>query len=429
MCVVCVRTPVQQTEACPEGVWNRIHIPWACTDVYRVSSSGHGSRWFRRFVLLGAVFLVLWQLAVLLELSHRTAVVLGLFGFVFHTIFGKAYSLVPSYFDRTLATTRLLAVHLVLTASGTILLALAPELAHPAIGPAGALAWSGGVLIFLGTLGWTIRSNISGAATATGGPNEHRRRVDRLANLFVPVALAYLAVGSYELLAIETALPLVFDGYRPRASHLLAAGTGAVLVFALGFRLLPRFLVATPPWPLVAIVLPAGALAPAILARGLPDGTVFQVGAILQSVAIAGFAVAFWILYHRSDRHRVGFYGVLASTVGGLLAVALGLHFAFATPDPDLVAAHRRLTLLGFLGLAIVGVSYQFYPPGIATVRGGGDRTALVAIVLLFGGVVCETIGHALTAGAIVLAGQSGALAGAVLHLFLLATLFQQRFG
>lgn len=394
-----------------------------------MTTAEHSSRWIRRFVVVGVFFLVCWQGAVLAGMGDRTGIVLGLLGFVFHTIFGKAYSLLPTYFDRELVTSRLLPVHLALTAGGVSLLAIGMEVEHGQMETAGATLWMAGVGVFVGTLAWTIRSNPTGAETATGEHNADRRQVDRIANLFVPVALAYLLVGSYELLAVSSGLPTLLDGYPPRAVHLLAAGSGALMAFAVGYRLLPRFLVAHPPLPLVFVVLPAGAVGPVLLAVGLPEGTLFQVGALLQAIAVLGFAVTIWILYRRSDRRRVGFYGVLASTLAGVAGVALGLHFAFGTPTGDLIAAHRRLNVLGFLGLLVVGVSYQFYPPAVASFRGGGDRIALVATGALAGGLAVEVVGVVVGFNVVTTLGQGVGLVGALTHGFLLLGLFRQRFG
>lgn len=61
------------------------------------------SRWSRRFVVLGTGYLVLWRFGSLLGVPRRTAVVLALFGFVFHVVFGMGYLLIPSYFERVLA--------------------------------------------------------------------------------------------------------------------------------------------------------------------------------------------------------------------------------------------------------------------------------------------------------------------------------------
>ena len=70
------------------------------------------SRWARRYVLVSAGFLVGWQAALVAGVGRRASVTLGLFGFVLHMVFGKAYSLVPAYFDRELAFPRAPAVSL-----------------------------------------------------------------------------------------------------------------------------------------------------------------------------------------------------------------------------------------------------------------------------------------------------------------------------
>lgn len=394
------------------------------------------SRWSRRFVIAGATFLVAWQVAALAGDRPHATLVLGVMGFVLHTVFGKAYSLLPTYFDRDLATTRFLPVHFGLVVTGTVLLALDREfarfdfeLAGLDLGLLGRLAWTGGVAVFLGTIFWTIRDNPTGAETATSETKAHRKRVDRVANFFVPVALLYLAVGSWELLAAGSGLPGILDGYRPRTTHLLAAGTASLLVFAVGFRLLPRFLVASPPLSLVLVVLPSGAIAPALLAAQLPSGRMFKVGALLQAIAIACFALAFWLLYYRSDRRRVGFYGVLACTVAGLLGVGLGLYFAFEGINSALLEAHRRSNVLGFLGLAIVGISYQFYPPAVGTLPGIGDRTALGVIATFFAGLVLEVAGALAGVDAVGTAARVLVLGGALVHCYLLAGLFHERYG
>jgi hypothetical protein len=403
-------------------------LPWP-SNPGDMTAPERASRWSRRFVFAAVLALVAWQAGELAGIARRTAVVLGLLGFVFQTVFGKAYSLVPSYFDRDLATTRLMPAQFACSLGGTLALAIDAELDLPAVETAGSLLWVAGVAIFLGTLLWTVRDNLTGGETGTGEVNEHRRRVDRAANLFIPVALAYLAAASYELLALATPLPGLTDGYTPRAFHLLAAGAGALFVFAIGFRLLPRFMVATPPAPLVWLVLPAGAVGPLVLGFSIPSGTFLPVGAVLQALAVGGFAFTVGVMYRRSDRQRVGFYGVLAGAVAGVAAVSLGLVFAFDAPASDLVLVHARLNLLGFLGLTIVGVSYQFYPPTVGTFRGASDRTALAAILLIAGGLAVELGGALVDISPAVTGGQALALVGALAHAYLLGGLFRERFG
>lgn len=387
------------------------------------------SRGARRFLLASAAALVLALAADLAGLPRRVLVVLALHGFVLHALFGKAYSLVPSYFDRRLALPLAPAVHLPLTGLGVVCLALdpLPEVPEP-VGSAGAVAWALGVGVFLVALGWTLRDNLTGAETGTGEANAERRPVDRFANAFVPLVLAYLALGSYETLAVRTPLPAVLGPYPARASHLLGAGTAALLVFAVGFRLLPRFLAAHPPRALVAVVLPSGALAPLLLAASLLDrGALFRAGAALEAVAVVGFATAFAVLSVRSDRRRIGFYGVLAGAAAGALAVALGLAIAVGSSTGGLVAAHLRLNLLGFLGLTVVGVSYQFYPPAVGTFPGASDRTALAALVALAGGLALSAAGLLGGSARAADLGTAVSLVGALVHLYLLAGLFYER--
>jgi len=386
------------------------------------------SRWGRRFVAAGAVFLVLWSAAVATAQPPRATIALGLFGVVLTTLFGKAYPLLPAYFDRQLAVPLAPAFHFPAAVGGTLGLAAGGAgIGFDWFDAAGASLWAVGVALFVTTIGATIRDNITGAETGTAGPNVHRKRVDRLANAAMPVGLAYLLVGSYATLAGVTPLPPLVDGYPPRATHLLAAGVGALFVFAVGFRLFPRFLNADPPRPIVPVVLVAGAAGPALVAVGLPAGPAFRAGAALEAVAVVGFAAVYVALFARSDRRRVGFWAVLGAVVAGTLGAVLGLRFAFGTPDPALVVAHRRLNLLGLLGLTVVGAAYGFHPPSAGTWPGVGVRTAAASIALLAGGLGLEVAGIAGTVPAAVDAGEWLVLAGSTLYAVVVLGLFAER--
>ena len=382
----------------------------------------------RGFIVASVLFLVAWQVAVVAAAPRRTILALALYGFVFHMVFGKAYALVPSYFDRSLCFPRVPTVHLPLATIGVLCLASAPLLSRPALHVLGALLWTVGVVLFLTTIGWTIRDNLRGRETGTGATKTDLVPVDRLANAFVPVALAYLAAGSYELLATATSLPTLLDGHPAQSTHLLAAGTAAILVFALGMRLMPRFLVVTPWRPLVALVLGTGAVGPLLIASGVGGHPLrLQAGAVVQTVALVGFAGAFGHLFVRSDRRRIGSYGVLAGAVFGVGGVLMGLHFAIGAIQGSLVDAHLRLNLLGFLGLTIMGVAYHFYPPAAGAFRGAGNRTALASIALVTAGLVLEVGGLLLAFDELIFAGRLGALVGVTLYAYLLLGLFWQR--
>ncbi|WP_158059238.1 hypothetical protein [Halorussus halophilus] len=388
------------------------------------------SRWARRHVAVGALFLVAWQIAAVLETPHRASVTLGLYGFVLHTVVGKGYALVPTYFERSLTVRRAPVATLPLLTLGSLGMAAASVPAVPTtLAAIGAVCWGVGMGIFVGALGVTIRGNLLGSETGTGDVNADRQRIDRLANAFVPIVFVYLLAGTYETVAVGVGLPLLADRGMAGASHLLAAGGGALLIFAIGFRLLPRFLVASPPTSLVSLVLSAGAVGPALLAGNLWGTVWFRIGAVAESTAIVGFAVAYLVLFRRSDRRRVGFYGPVVGSLAGVAGVALGLHFAFGGPIVNGAFAHFRLNVLGFLGLTIVGVAYQFYPPGVGTFPAAGDRTAGISIGCLAVGVGVEAGGLLAGLDSVVLVGRLLALVGAGLYAYLLWGLFRERYG
>ena len=85
--------------------------------------------------------------------------------------------------------------------------------------------------------------------------------------------------------------------------------------------------------------------------------------------------------------------------------------------------AHFRLNVLGFLGLTIVGVSYQFYPPAVGSLPGSSDRTALVSMVLLGGGLGVEVVGLLAELSLLTTAGQLVGLVGALVYAYLLVGL------
>ncbi|MFW5958480.1 MAG: hypothetical protein ACOCQ3_00600 [Natronomonas sp.] len=395
------------------------------------------SRWSRRFAAASALFLVVWRVGVIVGLSREGEVVLAIFGFIFHMIFAKGYSLIPTYFDRDLRPSVLPMVQFPLTTIGTICLAFGTtDFAEweGLVGTAGTILWSVGVVVFVGGLYWSIRDNVTGHETATGEHNKDRRRVDRTANLFVPVALGYLLFGSYELLASATMLPTVFDGYRPRGIHLLVAGAATLMVFSIGFRLLPRFFRARPPHRLVVLVLPLGAVAPLGLAWSLPIGRLFPVFATMEAIAMVGYALVIATLFRRSTNLRTGLYAVLLGAISGVVGVGIGLWLSFVGLESTLVAAHLETNLLGFLGLTIIGLAFQFYPPRASEYPGSDDRTAIAAIgaialgiILANAAVLLETGSTTGTVELVETAGPYATLIGAILYAYLLVGVFASR--
>ncbi len=385
------------------------------------------SRWAQRSVAAGALFLVVWHLAAIGGAGRRTLVTLALQGFVLHVVLGKALSLVPSYFDRTHRAPWLAGLQVPLTAAGAGLLAVGSWTDGPVARRAGAVLWAAGVVAFLVGIAWTLRDNPLGAETGTGDSEADRRRVDRIANAAVPVALAYLLAGTYALTAPATGLPSPLDGYPPRSTHLLAAGFAALTLFAVGFRLLPRFTVTTPPRGAALVVLPAGAVGPALVAVGLPAGPLLHAGALIESVAVLGFAVTVGALYRRTDRDRVGLDGVLAGAVAGVAATGLALWMAVDGVVGGLARAHLRLNLLGLLGLSVVGVAYQFYPPSVGSGRLANDQTALASILALAAGLGVQAVGLVADRPLLAAIGAGVGAVGATLFAVLVVGLLRER--
>lgn len=386
------------------------------------------SKWARRYVLVSAFALVCWQIGVLLDVPQRTELVLGVFGFVLHMIFGKAYALVPSYFDSELAFPWAPKTQFPLVVVGTTSLVVASLGVTPVrLATGGAILWSLGVVVFVGTLLSTIGRSLLNGETGTGEHNAERRPVDRLANTFVPVAFLYLLVGSYETVALSGPLPTVFVGSPAQASHLLAAGTAAMLVFALGFRLLPRFLVVYPPVWAARIVLPTAAAGPIFIAVGINIPRFLLVGAVLEAVAVCLFAIVFVWMLVRSDRQRIGFYGVLGGVTSGVGGVLLGLSFAFHGVSGPLSTLHFRLNVLGFLGLTIIGLAYQFYPPSVGDFPGSTDRTALLSILGIGLGLVFYAAAVVVGFNELTTIGSLLTLVGSVLYAYLIVSAFVTR--
>lgn len=385
------------------------------------------SRWARRFLAVSAGFLLLSQATIVADAPRSVVVTLGLYGFVSTTVFGKAYSLIPAYFDRQLAWSRAPQLQLPLTTAGTLALATAHWLGGwKLLEVLGALSWAGGVTLFLAVIGFTVRDNLTGAETGTGTASAKRKPLDRFANLFVPIALAYLAAATYELCATVTPLPTLLDGAGVRIAHLLGPGFSVLLLFAVGYRLLPRFFADVPPRRLATLVLPAGAVAPALLAVGYPAGTVFRAGALLESLAVVGFTLSVAGLFVRTDNDRVGFYGPLLGTLLGCFGVGLGLYFAFEGIAGNLTGVHLRLNVFGLLGVSIVGVVYQFYPPAATRWRGASDRTALASIVGLSVGLALAGIAP-VTPDAVGTAGRTLTAVAAATYCYILLATFSAR--
>jgi hypothetical protein len=378
--------------------------------------------------------------ATVAGLPRRTTVALAVFGFVFHVVFGKANALVPAYFDAELAFERAPMVQFPFVVAGAACLAIDPLFARRFrldFGVFGGVFWAIGVVVFVGTLVSTIAGPLRRGATGTGDHNADRRPLDRFSNRFVPVVLLYLLVGTYETVAGQGSELPTLIGVQAAATHLLAAGAATLLVVTLGFRLLPRFFGAQPTRSSAAIVLPAAASAPAIIAGGFVDDRLFPLGAALMLTAITGFAFVVFRMWIHSDKRRIGLDALLPGTTFGVIGVLFGVVFVVGGTAPALIETHLRVNLLGFLGLTIIGTSFQFYPPRLGAFPGSSNRSAGAAVAAIASGLGIEIVGVVATAvfapataslstGAIAL-GRWLTLLGALGYAYLIASTFEAR--
>lgn len=186
-------------------------------------------------------------------------------------------------------------------------------------------------------------------------------------------------------------------------------------------------MVAQPPGGLVWIVLLFGAVGPLALAWTLGGSDWVPVAAAIEAIAIAVFAVAVWALFCRSDRRRVGLYGVVTAAGFGIFAALLGAGMVLESVGATWAVVHLRVNLLGFLGLTIIGVAYQFYPPSIGTAPFVGDRAALGSIVGITLGLVAQAVGVWGGLPPVELAGMASCVLGTGIYGYVIGSVFWER--
>jgi hypothetical protein len=351
-------------------------------------NAGGVSRWTRYFAVASAVSMVFLQVALLLEAPRRAVTIIGLFGAVLPMVFGMAYLLLPSYVGRTLSWRRLAGVHFAAAYVGAGILATDALVGlSSTVVVVGAGVWSLGVAVFVGTLARTVVPAVVADPHVVLRSEGRPQRSSRLATLAIPVALGYLVVGTVALLSTFTDLPDLVGATAPAVVHYYGAGFVALLIFALGLRLLTGFFHVAPPRVLAWPVLLAGSVAPALLAATVWGGPWFRIGAGLEVVAVLGYLAIVGVVAVRTDRRRVGLYGVVLGGIGGAVAVGAAALFAVDVGYPVLVAVHVPLVLDGFLLTTIVGYAYLFFPVTNGQFRGANERTALATMLALASGV------------------------------------------
>jgi len=383
-------------------------------------AGGAVGRWTRYFAAASAVGTIALQAALLTGASVRAVAVVGLFGAVLPMVFGMAYLLVPSYVGRTLSARWLPGVHFVASCAGAVILASDALVGlDGAIAALGGAAWSLGVAVFVGTILRTavpaLRAESRPNPTAGGQPSSSTG----LATAAIPVAVGYLLAGTVALLSTVTPLPALLGAGLPAVVHYYGVGFATVLVFALGVRLLAGFFRVAPPGWFARTVLLAGAVAPGLLAPSLWRPPWFRVGAALEAVAMLGYLALVAVVAVRTDRRRVGLYGVALGAAGGAATVAVALGLVAGVDMGRPVAVHAALALDAFLLTTIVGYAYQFFPVTGGQFTGATRRTALAAMLLFAGGAGTHALGVALSHGPAETAGAALALLGAVGYAYL----------
>lgn len=381
-------------------------------------------RWTRRFAIVSGGSFVAYLLTLLVDGGRRPAVLFGLYGFVLPMIFGMGYLLLPPYVGRTLVDARLAGVHFVLASLGVGLLVVG--WLRDGVGTlftVGAICWALGVATFVGSLLATVGPVLAADPAAAFRFGDRPQRSTRLATAMLPVAIGYLLVGTVALLATTPVLEA--GSVAPaQGSHYYAVGFGALLVFALGARLLIGFYHVTPPRALVRTTLLSGALAPIGLGTFLRREPWFSLGAIAAGIAMTGYLILVAFVAIETDRSRVELAGILCGALAGAVAVAVAASLAFDAGLPRAVTLHWTFVLGGFFPLTIVGYAFQFFPVTSGRFPGATARGVAATIGLLTAGVSAQGLGIGWRLGSVRTVGIALSLLGAFGYLYLLGGRF-----
>lgn len=287
----------------------------------------------------------------------------------------------------------------------------------------GAALWSLGVAVFVGALARTVVPAVLDRPEVVLRSKDAPQRSTRLATAMIAVAIGYLVVGTGALLGWAGLGPVPAFAF-PAVVHYYAAGLGALLIFALGARLVPGFFHVTPPRVGTGVALVPGAVAPGLLGTFLWGGVAFRVGAVLQAVAMVGYAGVVGYVFRRSDWQRVGLVGVVLGAVAGVVAVGINLSAAFGHVATGQVRAHAATVVTGFFALTIVGYAVQFFAVTSGRFRGASDRGVGAVIAAIAGGTLVRASGFLIGVNPVSRAGAGLALCGAVAYTYLVGRRF-----
>lgn len=387
-------------------------------------ASGAVGRWTRAFTVASGLSYVLLGILVAVDAGRVALAVVGLFGFVLPMVFGMAYVLLPPYVGRTFRPAWIPGLHFAATAVGGLGLGWWAVLDGPwVVGRAGVVAWSFGVALFVGGLARVVIPAVRDDPAGVLRLGDRPQRSTRLATVLLPVGLAALLSGTGWLLVAATS-PVAVRLALPGVVHATGAGFAALLVFALGARLLRGFFHVDPPRWLAWLVLLPGAVGPLLLAATPAGSGPFVVGGILEAAAMVAYLALVALVAVRTDTRRVGIVGVLLGAVAGVVAAVVAL-VSVLGPATWLLDLHAVLVLAGFFGLTIVGYAFQFFPVTTGRVPGATRRGALAVFGLLAGGLAGHTAGVLAARPLVAAAGGWVLTAGAAGSLWLVTARFR----
>jgi hypothetical protein len=379
--------------------------------------------WTQRFVV-GSALALAASLVAFEGAGRRAGVAIGLWGFLGPMVFGMGYLLLPPYLGTTLVDRRAAAAHLPLAFGGAALVAWNYGLDGPWWAmQAGAVLWSGGVALFLGSLAVTAGIVLRERGWGELRGRDHPQRSTRLASGTIPIALGSLVAATIGLLGVADLLA-IGGASMPRIAHAFALGFGALLVYALGARLLIGFFHVEAPRPVVWTVLGAGVGAAALLGTRLWIQPWFRLGALLATVAMGGYLLTVAYVVVRTDRRPPGLAGIVLGAIAGVAAVVAVLPVALGGGDTTGIAVHVRLVVGGFFPLTVVGYAYLFFPVTGSVL--GVDRRTLAAgtIAALAVGVGGQATGLLLANEALRVGGTLVSTAGVLGYAALLGARF-----
>lgn len=384
-----------------------------------MTTMGRLDRWTRYFTVGSGVGLVASVLVQLAGFGRIPVALVGVFGFVCPMVFGMAYLLLPSYVGRTLVDQRIPGVHFACAFGGATLFVAGLFVDQPWLETVGAAGWSVGVVLFVGSLVWTVLPAVLDQPQRVLRADDRPQRSTRLGTVTIPVGVGYLLVGTLALTGRVDLLPSPLTAGLPAIVHYHAAGFAALLVFALGVRLLTGFFHVSPRYWLAWLVLTTGSVGPGLLAANFGGGPWFRVGAALEATALVGYAVLVGDVASRTSWNRVGLSGILLGSIAGAAAAVAALAAVFYRPSVSL-AAHTTLILNGFFPLTIAGYAVQFFGIPAGAFYGADDRTVLLSFVCLATGTTIRTAGVLLSVPVGRRFGSLLVLAGAATYLYLL---------